>query len=73
MVLGCELKDLARWDSMPPLIVAAPDAAARYRTAMAAAGIRGKILEAGVEESLIKGQVRIAGRAGLFSIKAGKA
>ena len=66
LVLGCELKDLAQWDSAPPLIVASPEAADRYRTAMSAVGIRGKILEAGVEESLIKGQARIAARAGMF-------
>jgi 2-dehydro-3-deoxygalactonokinase len=69
MVLGCELKDLAQWDSAPPLIVASPEAADRYRTAMSVVGIRGKILEAGVEESLIKGQARIAARAGMFGMK----
>lgn len=71
MVLGCELKDLAPWDSTPPLIVADPEAAARYRSAMSAAGIRGKILEMDVEQSLIKGQARIAARAGMFGARKG--
>lgn len=73
MVLGSELKELAPWDSVPPLIVAAPDAAARYRIAMSAAGLRGKIVEAGVEQSLIKGQARVAARAGMFKMKTAKA
>lgn len=73
MVLGSELRELAPWDSVPPLIVAAPDAAARYRIAMSAAGLRGKIVEAGVEQSLIKGQARVAARAGMFRFEQAKA
>lgn len=69
LVLGCEMKDLAPLDLGPPLIVASPEAAARYRAAMSAAGIRGSIPEVGVEHALITGQARIAERAGIYGPK----
>lgn len=66
VVHGCELRDLAGWTSAPLWIVASPDAADRYRCAIAAAGIRASIVEVDVDRSLITGQARVASRIGIF-------
>lgn len=73
LVLGAELKDLAPRDAAPLLIVASAEAAARYRSAMAAVGFRGQIIEESVEKALVTGQARIAERVGMLELKRGAA
>jgi len=64
LLIGCELRELGEGGSVPLTVVADPVPAARYRHALRLLGPDRKIAVKGVEESLVKGQARIAAHLG---------